>query len=108
MKVGGINDRRRLLHSIYSTIDSTFETPKNKYDKNTIKTDHFIAKLKQVTSKFNSKQFLKKPLQEMLKEFWDPDLHPEEPDSAKQKYSIIYYISETQICTLSGHRNDLV
>lgn len=38
-------------------------------DKNILKTSHFIAALAERTSKFNSKEFLKKPLQEMLEVF---------------------------------------
>lgn len=38
-------------------------------DKNILKTGHFIAALAERTSKFNSKEFLKKPLQKMLEAF---------------------------------------
>ena len=82
MKVNSIIGRRKRLQSIYSAIDSEFETPKHKQNKDAVKIDHFIASLKRVTSKFTSKKFLKKPLQEMLKDFHDPsmDIDDEEDD----------------------------
>lgn len=72
--------RRKMLHYIYSTIDSTFQTPSRKMDKTTLKTENFIESLKKITSNFSSKKFLKKPLQEMLMEFYDPNKDKESDD----------------------------
>lgn len=80
MKIDTIMGRRKMLQYIYSTIDSTFQTPTRKVDRNTLKTDTFIKSLKKITSNFSSKKFLKKPLQEMLKEFYDPSMDRESDD----------------------------
>ena len=80
MKADSIMGRRRLLHSIYRTIDDNFKAPKFDLDKETLRTNNFILSLNKLTTTFNSKEFLKKPLQEMLKEFEDPTMFEESSD----------------------------
>ena len=45
-----------------------------KRNKKIVKTRNFIEELKSITCKFDSKSFLKKPLQEMLSVFYDPSM----------------------------------
>ncbi|CAI2379828.1 unnamed protein product [Moneuplotes crassus] len=72
MKEDSIMGRRRVLHSIYDTIDESFKDKDSSIDKDLIKTDHFIESLSQMTKNFSSKLFLKMPLEKMLEHFKDP------------------------------------
>ena len=106
MKEDSIMGRRQLLHNIYSTIDETFKNPSRDMDKDTLKTNNFIASLNQLTSKFNSRAFLKKPLQEMLKEFFDPSMLDE--DSDDETFPLILSSKKSRKrLNRSGKRRDL-
>lgn len=72
MKADSIMGRRRLLHSIYDTIDHSFKQRRKNQDKDIMKTQSFIESLKKLTTNFTSKGFLKKPLKDMLDHFKDP------------------------------------
>ncbi|CAI2370475.1 unnamed protein product [Moneuplotes crassus] len=80
MKADSIMGRRRVLHSIYDTIDESFKGKESSLDKDLVKTDKFIASLSKLTQKFSSKLFLKKPLELMLKHFEDPAWNEESDD----------------------------
>mmetsp|Transcript_13214 Transcript_13214/g.11693 ORF Transcript_13214/g.11693 Transcript_13214/m.11693 type:complete len:325 (-) Transcript_13214:58-1032(-) len=88
MKTDSIMGRRRVLHSIYSTIDDSFKAEALNLDKDNLKTNNFIESLSKLTGNFSSKKFLKKPLKEMLLEFYDPSMLDD--DNFEEDFPLIF------------------